>query len=153
MRCAYVFVGCVSGWHWEYHTLSVHWEYGYSQRQHQEHHTLSAACWEYDTLSAVWSCYYNISGGYKKNKNWQYWWLPIKNFCQQRLNGAADQPAAKGGQVLPQFQHIVSGALMLPCPIAAVFLFLCEQSSVVGHWLLVVGCWSVSQSTIRVAGL
>ncbi len=49
------------------------------------------------------------------------WQLPIKDFGQQCLNGGADRSAAKGGQVLPHFQQIVSGASMLPCPIAAVF--------------------------------
>jgi hypothetical protein len=40
---------------------------------------------------------------------------------QQCLNGAANWSAAKNGQVLPHFEHIVSGASMPPCPIAAVF--------------------------------
>ncbi len=49
------------------------------------------------------------------------WRLPIKDFGQQRLNSSANWSAAKGGWVLPHFQQIVSGALMPPCPIAAVF--------------------------------
>jgi hypothetical protein len=61
------------------------------------------------------------SGGYKKDNNQQYWQLLINNFGQLRLNGAANQFAAKGGQVLPQFKHIVSGALTPTCPIMAVF--------------------------------
>jgi hypothetical protein len=40
---------------------------------------------------------------------------------KKHLNGASDWSAAKGDQVLPHFEHIVSGALMPPCPIAAVF--------------------------------
>jgi hypothetical protein len=40
---------------------------------------------------------------------------------QERLNGAADWSAAIGGQVLPHFEHIVSGALTPPCPVVAVF--------------------------------
>jgi hypothetical protein len=47
--------------------------------------------------------------------------LPINDFGQQRLKGGADQSAAKDGQILPHFKHIVSGALMLSCPIVAVF--------------------------------
>ncbi len=35
--------------------------------------------------------------------------------------GAADWSATKDGRVLPHFQQIVSGALMSPCPIVAVF--------------------------------
>jgi hypothetical protein len=44
----------------------------------------------------------------------------IDDFGQQRLKGAADQSAAKDGQVLPHFQQIISGALMLLCRITAV---------------------------------
>jgi hypothetical protein len=42
-------------------------------------------------------------------------------YRQQRLNGSADQSAAKDGRVLPHFQQIVTGASMPPCSIAAVF--------------------------------
>jgi hypothetical protein len=59
--------------------------------------------------------------------------LPINNFGQQRLNGAADWSAAKGGKILLHFQHIVRGVLMLLCPIMAVFLFLCGWPLIVGH--------------------
>ncbi len=45
----------------------------------------------------------------------------MNDFGQQRLNGAADWSAAKGGQVLPHFEHIVSGASTPPCPFPAVF--------------------------------
>jgi hypothetical protein len=58
----------------------------------------------------------------------------------------------KGGQVLPHFEHIVSGVSMLPCPMVAVFKFLCGQ--LVGRsvgWLMV--CWLVGWSTIRVIEL
>jgi hypothetical protein len=61
------------------------------------------------------------SGGYKKINKWQSSVSPLNNFDQQCLNGAADWSVAKGGQVLPLFEHIVSGASMLLCPIAAVF--------------------------------
>jgi hypothetical protein len=44
-----------------------------------------------------------------------------KDFRQQRLNGSADRSAAEGGRILPHFQQIVSGALMPPWPITAVF--------------------------------
>jgi hypothetical protein len=47
--------------------------------------------------------------------------MPNNDFNQQRLNGAANQSAAKDGRVLPHFQKIVSGALTPPCPIVAVF--------------------------------
>jgi hypothetical protein len=57
----------------------------------------------------------------QKNNNWQLSVLPINNFGQQCLNSAIDWSTAKGGQVLPLFKYIVSGALMPPCPIAAVF--------------------------------
>jgi hypothetical protein len=41
MRHAWVFVGCVSGQRWEYHTLSGrHWEFA----------ALSGRRWEYDAL-------------------------------------------------------------------------------------------------------
>jgi hypothetical protein len=40
---------------------------------------------------------------------------------KQLLKDAADWSAAKDGQVLPHFEQILSGAWMLPCPIAAVF--------------------------------
>jgi hypothetical protein len=60
-------------------------------------------------------------GGQQKNNNWQYWQLPITNFGQQRLNSTANRSATEDGQVLPHFEHIVSVALMPPCPIAAVF--------------------------------
>jgi hypothetical protein len=66
--------------------------------------------------------------------------LPINDFGQQHLNDAADQSIAKGGQILPHFEHIVSGALTLPSPIAAVFQLLCSLS-VISHWWLVVGHW------------
>jgi hypothetical protein len=81
---------------------------------------------------------------------------------QQCLNGGANRSAAKGGQVLPHFQQIVSGASMLPCPIATVIKIFCKRLLVVGHWSLVIGCWllslvvgrwSVGRSTIRVSGL
>ncbi len=101
---------------------------------------------------AVWLWYTN-SGCYQKNNNQQYWWSPMNNFGQQRLNGTANQSAAKGGWVLPHFQHIISGVLMFPCPILAVFNYLCGW--LVGHlfvgWL-VVG-WSVGWSTTRVPRL
>ncbi len=94
MRHAWVFAGCVSGRHWEYHTLSgrrcefdalsVRWKYGYSQHQRWEHHTLSATHWEYDALSTFWWCHCDTSGAYEKNNNQQYWWLPITKFGQQR---------------------------------------------------------------------
>jgi hypothetical protein len=48
------------------------------------------------------------SGGYKKHNNWQSAVMPIIDFGQQRLNGAADWSDTKGGQVLPPFKHIVS---------------------------------------------
>jgi hypothetical protein len=53
---------------------------------------------------------------------------------------AANQSAPKGGQVLPHFQHIVTGASMPPCPTMVYF-----NSSVVG-WLIgqSVG-WSVGR--------
>ncbi len=95
-----------------------------------EHDSLSATRYKYDsTLSAVWLCYYTtimlpacgMADGNKKNNNRRYWWSPINNFGQQRLNGAANWTAAKDGQVLPHFRQILSGALMPPCPIAAVF--------------------------------
>jgi hypothetical protein len=38
-----------------------------------------------------------------------------------RFNSAADWSAAKGEQVLPHFQQIVSGGMTPPCPIATVF--------------------------------
>ncbi len=47
---------------------------------------------------------------------------------------------------MPHFQQIVSGVLMLPCTMAAVFYFLCSQ--LVGRWSFV-----GRQSTIRVPGL
>jgi hypothetical protein len=84
------------------------------------------------------------SSGYKKNNNQRSSVSPIYDFGQQRLNGTADWSALEGGQVLPHFKHIASGALMLPCPIVAVFQFLCG-------WL--VGPLVVGRSTIRVAGL
>jgi hypothetical protein len=62
--------------------------------------------------------------------------LPFKDYHQQRLNGA-DWSAAKDGRVFAHFQQIVSGALILPCPIAAVIQFFCGQSVIIGHWLLV----------------
>jgi hypothetical protein len=65
-------------------------------------------------------CYAN-SGGYKKNNNQQYFQLSINDLGQQRLNGTADQSAAKGGRVLPHFEHIVSGVSTPLCPIVAVF--------------------------------
>jgi hypothetical protein len=65
------------------------------------------------------------SGGNNKKNNWQLSVLPINDFGQQRLNGTAnDWSAAKGGQVLSHFEHIVSGASTPPCPITAVFKFL-----------------------------
>ncbi len=60
------------------------------------------------------------SSGYKKNNNR---WSSVSstcNFGQQRLNGAVDWSATKGGRVLPHFEHIVSGTSMPPCPITAV---------------------------------
>jgi hypothetical protein len=56
-----------------------------------------------------------------KNNNQQLSVLLINNFDQQCLNGAAYWSAAKGDQVLPHFEHIVSGASTLPCPIVPVF--------------------------------
>jgi hypothetical protein len=56
-----------------------------------------------------------------KINNWQYLQYLINNFGQQRLNGATNWSAAKDGQVLPHFHHLVSGALMPPCLIVAVF--------------------------------
>jgi hypothetical protein len=61
------------------------------------------------------------SGGYEKNNNQQLSILLINDFGQQRLNSAAGWSATKGGQVLPHFQHILSGVLMPLCPITAVF--------------------------------
>ncbi len=63
---------------------------------------------------------YANSGGYKNKTNWQWWRSPIYDYRQQRLNGGANRSAAKDGQVLPHSQQIVTGASMLPCPIAAV---------------------------------
>jgi hypothetical protein len=65
-----------------------------------------------------------LSDGYKKNNNWQYLGSPIYVFGQQRLNGANDWSA---GRVLPNSEHIVSGALTLSCPMAAAFQFPCGQ--------------------------
>jgi hypothetical protein len=66
------------------------------------------------TLSAAQLCYYADSGGYKKNKNGD------TDNCQLKIlvNSAS---AAKGGQVLAHFKHIVSGALPPLSPMAAVF--------------------------------
>jgi hypothetical protein len=57
----------------------------------------------------------------QKIKNQQYWQLPINDFGQQCLNSDADWSAAKGDQVLPHFQHIVSGVSTPPRSITAVF--------------------------------
>ncbi len=123
MRRACVFAGCISGRRWEYHPLSGRcWEYE-ALSMHWLHHTFSAACWEYDTLSAIWVCYYednNVTGGYKKDNNQWYWWLPIYEFGQKRLKGGTNWSVAKDGQVLPHFQQIVSGASTLPQPMVAV---------------------------------
>jgi hypothetical protein len=87
-----------------------------------EHHTLSGARWEYDTLRAVCLVVLlHIQWRQQKNSNRQYWRLPINDFGQQRLNSGADWSAAGDGQVLPHFEHIVSGTLTPPCPMAAVF--------------------------------
>ncbi len=138
LRCrAWVFVGCAALWEyhslsrrrWDYNTLSGRrWEYD-ALSVRWEHDSLSTACCEYDTLRAVWWCHYATvmltaawqGRGNKKNNNWQYWQLPINNFGQQHLNGAANRSAANDGQVLPHFQQIVSRASTPPCPIAAVF--------------------------------
>jgi hypothetical protein len=56
-----------------------------------------------------------------KKNNWQSSVLQINSFHQQHLNCATDWSAAKGGQVLLHFEHIVSGAATPLCPIAAVF--------------------------------
>jgi hypothetical protein len=64
---------------------------------------------------------YANSGSYENKINWQYRRSPIFDYCQQRLNGGANWSAAKDGRVLPHFQQIVSGTLMPPCPIVAVF--------------------------------
>ncbi len=93
----------------------------YSQHALSQCITLRVWWWKFDTLRAVWSCYYANSCGYKTNNSRQYWQLPINNFGQQCLNSTANWSAAKGGRVLPHFKHIVSGASMPPCPIAAVF--------------------------------
>jgi hypothetical protein len=69
--------------------------------------------------------------------------LLIKDFGQQHINGGADWSATEGGQVLPHFQQIVSGASTPPFSIVAVIKFLCGQLLVVGHWSLVVGHWSL----------
>jgi hypothetical protein len=53
---------------------------------------------------------YGNSGGYKKNNNQGSSELPIYNFSQQHLDGAANWSAAKDGQVLPYFDQILSGA-------------------------------------------
>jgi hypothetical protein len=72
--------------------------------------------WEYHILSG-----YDTSGGYKKNNNRQLSVSPINDFGQQCIKGIANLSAIEGGQVLPLFEHIVSGVSMLPCPIVAVF--------------------------------
>jgi hypothetical protein len=84
----------------------------------------------------------------QKNNNRQSLVLPINKFGQQRLNSAADWLAAKGGQVFPHFEHIVSGgvdAAMLYHGYILIPLRLVSWSSV--------GRWLVGQSTIRVSGL
>jgi hypothetical protein len=58
--------------------------------------------------------------GLQKNNNRQSSVLQINNFGQQHLNSIANWSAAEGGKVLPHFEHIVSGALTLPCPITDV---------------------------------
>jgi hypothetical protein len=81
-------------------------------------------------MHAVWSCYYSNSSGYEKIQQsaivsaYTYVHLQslISNFGQQCLNGVANRSAANDGQVLPNFEQILSGAWMLPCPIAAVIL-------------------------------
>ncbi len=83
-------------------------------------------CWEYDTLMP------RVSYSHLQSSV-----LPINNFGQQHLNGAANWSAAEGGRVLPHFENIVSGALTPPCPITAVFQFPCGR--------LVVGWSSVGQ--------
>jgi hypothetical protein len=84
--------------------------------------------------------------GNKKNNNPQSSVLPINDFGQQCLNGITNWSAAKGGQVLPHFEHIVSGASMPPCPIVAVFSILCKRSWLVCQLL-------VDSPQIRVVGL
>ncbi len=74
------------------------------------------------TLSTVWLYYYD----------------------KQCLNGTADRTAAKGGQVLPHFQQIVSGASMPLCPIAAVFNSSASGQSVIG--------WSVHNKGSQALG-
>ncbi len=80
---------------------------------------LSLRIWYSDAESIILSA--ANSGGYRKNINRWLFILLINDFGQQRLNGATNWSAAKGGQVLPHFDHIVSGVLTPPCPIAAVF--------------------------------
>ncbi len=108
----------------------------------------------------------------QKNNNQQYCWSLITNFGQQHLNGTADWFAAEDGQVLPHFQQIVNGALMLPCPIKTVFNSSASGRLVswsVGRSVSRSVCWSVgwlvgwsvswlvswlvSRSTIRIPGL
>jgi hypothetical protein len=71
-------------------------------------------------LRVSYSQRYAKSGSYEKNDDWRLSVLPIYNFGQQRLNSAAEWSATEGGQVLPHFKHIVSGASTPPCPITAV---------------------------------
>ncbi len=87
------------------------------------------------------------AGGYKK-KTIGITDKLINNFGRQLLNRAANWSAAKGGQLLPHFKHIVSREPTPPCPMAAVFYVFR-----VG-WLLV-GCWSsvIGQSTMKTAAL
>jgi hypothetical protein len=61
------------------------------------------------------------SGGNKKTTIGNTDDCQLMTFGQQHLNGATNWSAAEGGQVLPHFEHIVSGALTPPCPMAAVF--------------------------------
>ncbi len=133
---------------WEYHTLSAScWEYDslttvcsyyYANRvaaiilsawcaesmilsKRAEKIILSAHQTDRMILSAPFGHAIMLTAAATKNNKQQCWWLPIYNFGQQRLNGTSNWSAAKGGQVLPHFKHIVSGASMPPCPIAALF--------------------------------
>jgi hypothetical protein len=52
---------------------------------------------------------------------------PVNDFGQQRLNSTTDWSAAKGGKVLPHFEHIIYGELTPLCPIMTVFKFLPDE--------------------------
>ncbi len=90
-------------------------------QSHGAESMILSACAESIILSALFGHVIMLTAAATKNNNQQYWRLPIYDFVQQCFNGAADWSAAKGGQVLPHFKHIVSEASMLPCPIVAVF--------------------------------